>query len=586
MATISNNTGGSDRRSAPALENNLFEGFGLGADSLTGGKMADIFRMGALDGLVDVVDGSVGTDTIDYSLLASTVEITFGEGTTLGTVKAIVSPNSSIPIVAARLQSIENAIGSSGNDTITGNSANNELSGGRGNDTIVGGGGNDTISGGFGNDSLEGSAGTDTVSYAYYNDGGIEVHLSDRLFNSATSPIVSGFANQIVEVGADPVEDGSINGFENVIGSNNRDIIKGNHELNVLDGGGADDVLLSRIDGFRDTIIGGNGNDTIDYSGWSSNGIGYTLDIRLGEGAAAGATTRPLTDLPAGLVEDVLIGIENVTGTAGADFIVGNSGANILKGGDQADTITGGDGADTINGDAGGDYLRSLLDRDRDTINGGINFDTLQLDAGNADLAGSVMVRLGEGAQAGFVSAEHVLFRFTNPFTGDVTQSTVHVVEDDLINIEHVTGTARNDDIGGNGLTNLLRGEGGNDRLDGAGGNDTLVGGLGADTLLGGSGSDLFLFDLGDSSLSVMDIIQGFEVGSDILSLVGLRDNVADGASLHRVSALTGEAGEIVIFNSGGGSLLHVELDGVAAPDFSVFVAGVAPGQLSGNLQL
>ena len=48
---------------------------------------------------------------------------------------------------------IENAIGGSGNDSITGNQANNVLTGGAGNDVLYGMAGNDTIDGGLGSDT-------------------------------------------------------------------------------------------------------------------------------------------------------------------------------------------------------------------------------------------------------------------------------------------------------------------------------------------------------------------------------------------------------------------------------------------------
>ena len=47
---------------------------------------------------------------------------------------------------------IDNAIGGSGNDAITGNAIANTLNGGDGNDTLTGGAGNDTIIGGSGTD--------------------------------------------------------------------------------------------------------------------------------------------------------------------------------------------------------------------------------------------------------------------------------------------------------------------------------------------------------------------------------------------------------------------------------------------------
>jgi Ca2+-binding RTX toxin-like protein len=60
---------------------------------------------------------------------------------------------------------IENANGGSGNDTITGNSANNILNGNGGADTLYGGDGNDTLDGGSGVDQMFGGEGNDTIVF-------------------------------------------------------------------------------------------------------------------------------------------------------------------------------------------------------------------------------------------------------------------------------------------------------------------------------------------------------------------------------------------------------------------------------------
>ncbi len=81
---------------------------------------------------------------------------------------------------------IENAIGGSGNDTITGNAANNVLSGGAGNDILIGGGGADTLDGGPGDDT-------------FYFD------LSDTLIGGTgndTAILVSGIGRGFDAVGA------------------------------------------------------------------------------------------------------------------------------------------------------------------------------------------------------------------------------------------------------------------------------------------------------------------------------------------------------------------------------------------------
>ena len=60
---------------------------------------------------------------------------------------------------------IENAIGGSGKDTLTGNDANNELWGGGGNDLVWGAVGNDTLHGGSGTNILAGGGGRDIAVF-------------------------------------------------------------------------------------------------------------------------------------------------------------------------------------------------------------------------------------------------------------------------------------------------------------------------------------------------------------------------------------------------------------------------------------
>lgn len=97
-----------------------------------------------------------GIDTLDLSGFGSgqyggqVINLTAGSWSNVG---GYMTNNLSIAYGTV----IENAIGGSGNDTITGNAVANRLDGG---------GGNDTLNGGDGNDVLIGGAGTDTAVYA------------------------------------------------------------------------------------------------------------------------------------------------------------------------------------------------------------------------------------------------------------------------------------------------------------------------------------------------------------------------------------------------------------------------------------
>jgi Ca2+-binding RTX toxin-like protein len=99
-----------------------------------------------------------GIDTLNLSQTAAAVNINLGL-TTAQTVNANLKLV--IPVIT-----LENFIGGSGNDRITGNSLNNSLDGGSGDDRIFAGGGNDFLVGGGGSDVISGGAGNDIFAYS------------------------------------------------------------------------------------------------------------------------------------------------------------------------------------------------------------------------------------------------------------------------------------------------------------------------------------------------------------------------------------------------------------------------------------
>ena len=139
-----------------------------GADILNGEGDDDTFVMGDDDGADDIVrggDGSAdsGNDTVDYAGAGAAMTIDLAAGTAVGA----QTGNDT-------LDGIENAIGSSFDDTISGSAVANSLSGGAGNDTLSGLGGadnifgyadDDVLIGGEGNDTLTGGAGADEFRF-------------------------------------------------------------------------------------------------------------------------------------------------------------------------------------------------------------------------------------------------------------------------------------------------------------------------------------------------------------------------------------------------------------------------------------
>ena len=142
-----------------------------------------------------------GNDTISASAQSLNVEIELTQGafSSIGVYSSSYSyyyPTSSATdnVSIAYGTDIENAIGGSGSDTITGNSLNNTLSGGPGGDTLKGLNGDDTLNGDAGADRLYGGLGNDLLlggadaDYLYGEEG------NDTLDGGAGGDILYGGA--------------------------------------------------------------------------------------------------------------------------------------------------------------------------------------------------------------------------------------------------------------------------------------------------------------------------------------------------------------------------------------------------------
>ena len=96
------------------------------------------------------LDGAGGTDTVSFAGSPALVDAGLGTGVVTGD-------------GADTLLSVENAIGSSHDDSIAGTAGDNAIAGGPGNDTIAGEAGDDQISGENGNDRLFGAEEDDSI---------------------------------------------------------------------------------------------------------------------------------------------------------------------------------------------------------------------------------------------------------------------------------------------------------------------------------------------------------------------------------------------------------------------------------------
>ncbi|WP_150297393.1 M10 family metallopeptidase C-terminal domain-containing protein [Salipiger aestuarii] len=211
----------------------------------------------------------------------------------------------------ARGTIIENLLTGSGDDTVTGNGANNQIS------TNAG---NDSVNGATGNDIAWMAAGHDT-----YSDEGI---------------------------GSDTVYGG--NGNDTVYANGGDDEVYGGDGNDVLYGGDGGDSIVGGNQG--DRIYAGNGNDTVDGgngrdSAWLGNGNDNYTDTSQGGWIGGDAVY-------AGNGNDSVStggGDDTAFGGSGDDTLAGDNGNDIIDGGLNFDTIYAGGGNDSATGGEGRD---------------------------------------------------------------------------------------------------------------------------------------------------------------------------------------------------------------------------------------
>ena len=450
----------------PAGANTGDTTYGVGANTDT--YLDDIFANWTgpnhKTGVTVTIYDTDGVDTLDFSTDPTDQRIDLNpEG-----ISDVFTTGSLGTLIIARDTIIERYVAGSGDDSVTGNVADNLLEGRDGADTLMGGLGNDTLIGGAGADTLDGGEGTDTAAY----DGS----AAAVTVNLGTSTTTGGDA-----------QGDTFTSIENLAGSAFDDTLTGDAGNNVLEGAAGADVL-----------DGGDGLDTAAYT-HSSGAVRVNLLNGTNTGGHAAG--------------DTITNIENVSGSRYNDTLTGDTKANTLNGGHGHDRLMGGAGADvlvggpgndaayyassaaavTVNlldgtgtgGDAEGDTLDSI-----ENLSGSGHDDTLTGNAGNNVLAGGAGADTLDGGEgidtasySGSASRVDVRLSGTVVNHGDATGDT-------LTGIENLIGSAHNDILAGDRQANTLAGLDGNDLLWASSGDDHLTGGPGADRLVGGAGLD------------------------------------------------------------------------------------------------
>ncbi|KQZ18043.1 heparin lyase I family protein [Caulobacter sp. Root1472] len=252
------------------------------ADTLTSASKTDILHGGAGNDILVAangayeLDGGAGVDTVSFKGVTSAMIVDLGvttaQTTALGSMTFI---------------NIENLIGGSGADKLSGDDFANVLDGGAGHDFLYGRGGDDILHGGAGNDVLDGGLGRDTGDWS-----------------DITTAIVGNEATGVVNTG---------DGFIDTVSS-----------IEVWKLGSGSDTLVTKS---ASTVYAGAGADNLSDSGAQANTFyGEAGDDRI----------------------DGMGGNDFISGGDGNDRLLGGSGNDILIGGAGVDTMDGGAGKDVF----------------------------------------------------------------------------------------------------------------------------------------------------------------------------------------------------------------------------------------------
>ncbi|MCE8537609.1 hypothetical protein KBY27_09075, partial [Ruegeria pomeroyi] len=507
-----------------------------GDDALYGGDDDDNLRGGAGD---DLLHGEDGTDTADFS---------DGDAGVLINLFDEIAVSSDLG--TDRLYSIENVLGSNGNDVIDGNHGWNEIYGDDGDDIIRGHNGNDTIDGQWDDDVVWGDAGDD---YVYGGSGHDEVRGglgNDHLFGGSGDDHLRGEQNDDVIDGGSGLDTvffwGEHDDFSIQLGTSGevivtdlrtdglegRDTLTNVEYFEFFDGialvsdllasapSAANDTLT--VEGDRPALLDLLANDALNSTG--AHYLAVSISSGGGSVSIIGGSVvfdpgEDFSHLNEREIEEVTVsyeietnGFQRATATATIRVVGTSRPVNVVAGTDAPETLTGGSGVDSITGLGGADRLEGGAGAD--TLDGGAGSDTIYGGAGDDVLEGGIGgddVNGGSGIDtASFVTAGSGV---TANLTSGVG-SRGNANGDTYTSIENLLGSDHDDLLTGSSGNNLIEGGRGKDSLRGSAGNDTLEGGIGGDDVNGGSGIDTASF-----------VTAGSGVTANLTSGVGSRGN-------------------------------------------------------------
>lgn len=466
-------------------------------DTVYGGGGDDTINVG-IGGNNDYVDGGVGRDAGIFNWGASTTNITvnYYDDYTDGAGRFVNFDN------------IErfNLTGGSGDDYLVGHGDKDILIGGSGSDTLNGAGGKDKINGGSGIDQWRGDYSSSTVA--------IKVQLNA---SALTNEVVGGITGATV---------GGIERLDFTSGSGNDIISMGTfaYDDTVRTGGGDDQINVGT--GGNDYVDGGEGIDVgiFNWSGATTNiGVNYYDDYTDGVGRSVNFDNVERFNLIGGFGDDSLQGDawnDTLIGGDGRDTLdSGTLRADVSM--SNVDSINGGDGVDLWVGDysllVNSVRIQLVSTANANEVLGGItdgvtsavvkNIEALGIRTGTGNdiissgaFAYDDNIRSGDGDDVvnvgtgghDYVDGADGIDTGKFDWSASTTSIMVNYYDDyndrqgRYVNFDYVErfdfkGGSGNDSFVGHDYTDTFSGGAGDDTLDGYGGDDFLTGGVGND---------------------------------------------------------------------------------------------------------
>lgn len=423
---------------------------------------------------------------------------------------------------------------------LVGSAAIDTISGGKYSDTIQGFGGDDVLAGGAGSDSFLIDSGKDTIidlglgggdsfqvylgakldavlaanwvgrgSVNYAADGETRLFANGYSVNLSSITTGNGFyiENAVsidsqlsfgaVSIWGSAAEDTIIGGNANdtIFGGRGDDRIIGQGGRDRIDAGpGSDTVVISAEDVSGDTLIGGDGVDTLEVKNTlslSGNVSGFESVALMADTSTSPPAVTTLTVSPQVLISNSLVSIKGSSDSAATEELV------------VAMTT--------------GDIKNSRIDIDLSKVASLVDA-TVVVDS-TLVAANATVTALGTSFGDRFKSG--------SPAAGITV----------TVNFDGGAGSDTMD--GGAGADSFL-GNNGADSLSGGDGADTLSGGAGVDTLLGGNGDDWLIIQAGDDTVG--DVFDGGSNDDTLLvrGAVNLWDSPTTVSNVDRVQLAEG----------------------------------------------